>query len=120
MTVSSFPKQKRRTEHLALVEMYMADSVLSLGQITPTSPYDALLSCKVIARLRRSREFAHWWMNGRCGSNPGRTHPSVRILRAALVLDCSVHTTSTQDNKTSNDELMSFTGSKEFVRHSSF
>ena len=42
MTVSSFPKQKRRTEHLALVEMYMADSMLSLGQITPTPPYDAL------------------------------------------------------------------------------
>ena len=31
MTVLSFPKQKRRTEYLALVEMYMADSVLLLG-----------------------------------------------------------------------------------------
>lgn len=100
--------------------MYMADSVLSLGQITPTSPYDALLSCKVIARLRRLQEFAHWWMNGRCRSNPGRTYPLVRILWAALLLDCSVYTTSTQDNKTSNDELMSFTGSKEFVKHPLF
>lgn len=120
MTVSSFLKQKQRTEHLALMEMYIADRMLLLGQINPISPYNALLSCKVIVWLCCLREFAHWWMNGHYGSNPGQTHLLVRILRAALMLDCSVNTMSTQNNKTSNNKLISFTGSKELVRHSSF
>lgn len=119
MTMSSFPKQKRQTEYLTLVEMYMADNVLLLRQITPTSPYDALLSCKIIARLCCLWEFTHWWINDRYGSNSSQTHLLLRIFRAALVLDCSIYTTSTKDNKTSNDELMSYTGSKKSVRHSS-
>lgn len=117
MTVSSFLKQKWRTKHLALVEIYITDSILSLRQITPTFFYDILLSYKVIAQLYCLQEFAYSWMNGCYESNPGQTHPLVRILWVALVLDYCVYITSTQDNKTSNNKLMNFTSNKKFDKY---